>query len=82
MERNSISTGLLKKLIFRIKFFVKSPNPTIAMINFTPKFKEKTLKQKINYETVANYMTTKVITFHPEDDIREVIDVTHLECIN
>jgi len=45
------------------------------MINFTPKFKEKTLKQKINYETVADYMTTKVITFHPEEDIREVIDV-------
>ena len=45
------------------------------MINFTPKFKEETLKKRIQHETVADYMTTHVITFYPEDDIRKVIDV-------
>ena len=45
------------------------------MINFTPKFKEESLKHRIKYETVADYMTTKVITFDPEQDIREVIDI-------
>ena len=45
------------------------------MINITPKFKEQTLKKRIQHETVADYMTTNVITFYPEDDIRKVIDV-------
>jgi len=56
-------------------YFNKSPNTPIPMINFTPKFKEETLKKRIKHETVADYMTTNVITFYPEDDIRKVIDV-------
>jgi CBS domain-containing protein len=43
------------------------------MINFTPKFIKKN-KKKIIYETAFDYMTSKVITFKAEQDIREVIE--------
>ena len=43
------------------------------MINFTPKFIKKN-KKKIIHETAFDYMTSKVITFKAEQDIREVIE--------
>tara|TARA_B100001939_G_C16837486_1_gene571547 strand:- start:347 stop:871 length:525 start_codon:yes stop_codon:yes gene_type:complete len=45
------------------------------MINFTPKFKKELERGAIQQETVADYMTTKLISFTPDQDIREVIDV-------
>ncbi|HIA36590.1 MAG TPA: CBS domain-containing protein [Flavobacteriales bacterium] len=44
-------------------------------MNFTPKFKQETDKSNIKYETVADYMTTELITFTPDQDIREVIEI-------
>ena len=44
-----------------------------VMINFTPKFIKKN-KKKIIHETAFDYMTSKVITFKAEQDIREVIE--------
>jgi len=45
------------------------------MINFTPKFKKEMEKGTIPQETVADYMTTKLISFAPDQDIREVIEI-------
>ena len=45
------------------------------MINFTPKFKQESDKGTIRYETVSEYMTTEVITFSPDQDIRDVIEI-------
>ncbi len=45
------------------------------MINFTPKFKKELEKATIEQETVADYMTTKLISFAPDQDIREVIEI-------
>jgi len=44
------------------------------MINFTPSFKKESNQKKIKHETVADYMTTKLITFNPDQDIQEVIE--------
>lgn len=44
------------------------------MINFTPEFKKQTKQEKIKHETVKDYMTTELVTFTPDQDIREVIE--------
>lgn len=46
----------------------------LIMINFTPTFENQDDKNKIKYETVADYMTTELITFTPDQPIQEVID--------
>ena len=45
------------------------------MINFTPKFKKELERATIQQETVADYMTMKLISFAPDQDIREVIEI-------
>ena len=42
------------------------------MINFTPKFRKE--NENIEHESVSDYMTTKLISFTPDQNIREVIE--------
>ena len=45
------------------------------MVNFTPSFKKDSEDKRIRYELVTKYMTTNVISFTPEQEVQEVIDI-------